>query len=91
VAKPQIGQNLKHIRADHRYKQEYVAKMLDITQAAYSDYENNKIVPTLENMIKLAELYNCTIDDILNDTVKSPRQKKIEETEKAKKKKVSIF
>lgn len=74
MANLKIGEILKNIRIDHRYKQEYVAKVLGIKGNSYSQYENNINTPSLENMIKLAELYNCTIDDILNDNVPAPKR-----------------
>jgi len=74
-----LGKILKHIRLDHDYKQEFVAKHLNISQTHYSKHEKNKVVPTICTMIKLAELYNCTVDDIINDNVKSPRKIKTDE------------
>ena len=68
-----LGKILKHIRLDHNYTQDYVAKHLNMSQTYYSKHEKNKVVPNIIIMKKLSELYKCTIDDIMNDNVKSPR------------------
>jgi len=69
-----LGNIIKHIRLDHNYKQEFVAKHLNISQTHYSKHELNKVNPSIHFMMRLADLYKCTIDDIINDNVKSPRK-----------------
>jgi len=87
--KIKIGKTLKFIRMEFEYKQEYIAKMTGIPRSTYAHYEQDISEPTLNNLIKLANLYNCTIDDIVNDTVQTPRTKNVENVEKETSKKVS--
>ena len=74
-----LGKIIKHIRLDHNYKQEFVAKHLNISQTHYSKHELNKVTPSIHFMMRLSNLYNCTIDDIINDNVKSPRRSPAED------------
>ncbi len=61
-------QRLKDIREDHDYKQEYVAKYLNVTQAQYSRYELGVNSIPIEKLDKLATLYNTSIDYLIGRT-----------------------
>lgn len=56
---------LKDIRKQHNLTQKSVALHLNTTQQTYSDYENNKTEPSIDMLIKLADLYNTSIDFIV--------------------------
>lgn len=55
-------------RNELRLSQEELAKKLDITARAYNFKENNKTRFTLEEIIKLLEIFNCNFDDIFLDS-----------------------
>lgn len=66
---------LKDLREDHDLTQAAVAKILFITQQQYSLYEKGyRDIPT-SALIKLAELYNTSVDYILGITNNSDRKK----------------
>ena len=58
-------QHLKELRKEKKYTQKDVANFLGMARGSYSKIESgiNKI--NLENTLKLANLYNVTIDDLL--------------------------
>lgn len=56
---------LKELREDYGYTQDYVANELNVTRQTISAYENGTTEPTLANLIKLADLYNCSLDYLL--------------------------
>jgi len=59
---------LKDIREDNDLTQAYIAKILNIKQNTYSQYETgNRQIP-LDLLIKLADYYNVSIDYILRRT-----------------------
>ncbi|MBQ5322986.1 MAG: helix-turn-helix transcriptional regulator [Oscillospiraceae bacterium] len=60
--------NLRGIREDRDIKQKDIAKVLNVSQNTYSQYENGIISLTAEVLIKLAEYYNVSIDYLLNRT-----------------------
>ena len=70
-------ERLKSLREDNDLRQIDVAKHLNITQKAYSKYERgDRHIPT-EALIKLSELYNTSVDFLLNCTdVKKPYPRK---------------
>lgn len=53
-----LARNLRIIRERLGFSQSEVAGVLDISQPAYSKYENNEIVPSAEVIKKLANLFN---------------------------------
>ena len=58
-------ENLKRIRKEKKLTQLEVAKALDITVSAYGNYELGQRSPTPEMLIKLANYFNVSIDEIL--------------------------
>lgn len=68
-----IGESLRRIRKKHKYKQEYIAKVLNVSQAIYSRYETNVITPPLDKIILLANLYECSLDKLIGRNVKKER------------------
>lgn len=57
-----IKDNLKEERKKHSLTQQQVADYLNMSRGAYAQYETGKNIPPLDTMIKLAELYKCSID-----------------------------
>lgn len=58
----EIKEILKSERKKHGYTQEQIAKILNIGRQAYTLYETGTNTPTLENLIKLADLYKVSLD-----------------------------
>lgn len=57
-----VFKRIRDMREDRDYTQKQIAEYLNITQATYSEYESGKINVPIEAFIKLAELYNVSID-----------------------------
>ena len=60
------GQVLRELRIYHDYKQKDISDYLNITCQAYSNYENNKRVPDVETLYKIAKFYHITIDQLIS-------------------------
>lgn len=63
-----IFNNLKSIRVDRDIKQKDIAKILNVSQNTYSQYETGVIALTAEVLIKLADYYDVSIDYLLDRT-----------------------
>ena len=50
------------------YTQRDMAKLLNITQPSYIRYENATSEPSQENLIKIADLFDVTLDYLLGRT-----------------------
>ncbi len=61
-------ERLKGLRENKDLKQEDIAKLLNITQSAYSYYEIGKRQIPSDALIKLATFYNTSVDYILGLT-----------------------
>ena len=59
---------LRDLREDNDYTQAFVAKYLCIRQNTYSQYENELRQIPISSLIKLAGLYNTSIDYIVGIT-----------------------
>lgn len=53
---------LLELRKLNNLTQKQVANKLGISQPSYIRYENGKAEPSLENLVKLADLFDVSID-----------------------------
>lgn len=60
-----LGQQLKMLREIKGKSQQEVCTALNIEQSTLANYENDKRIPKLEILIKLAEYYNVSVDCLL--------------------------
>lgn len=59
-----IGKKIKKLRELKNFTQEYVAKQLGVTQSQYSRYENESSSLTEEQLQKLSEIFEMSIEDL---------------------------
>ena len=60
-----IGKHLRAFRKSRRLDQKEIAKMLNITRQAYSNYELGKRTLNVNIMIKLADFYDISLDELI--------------------------
>ena len=60
-----VFKNLRAIREDNDLRQSDIAKMLNVSQNTYSQYENEKRQLPIDVLIKLSEYYKVSTDYIL--------------------------
>ncbi|MEG1397000.1 MAG: helix-turn-helix transcriptional regulator [Oscillospiraceae bacterium] len=60
--------NIRNLREDGNLKQADVAKILNMAQNTYSQYETGKIEWTAPVLIRLADFYDVSVDYLLNRT-----------------------
>lgn len=68
---------IRDLREDNDLTQADIAKYLNVTQRTYSRYENDDRAIPLEQLVKLAEYYNTSVDYLLNRTDKKSHIKKM--------------
>ena len=59
---------IRDLREDRDLKQKDLAAHLSIDQSTYSDYENGRINVPIEQLIKIADYYNVSLDYIVGRT-----------------------
>lgn len=62
-------ENLKKLRLLNKKTKKEIAESIQITAQAYFKYENGDSKPTIENLCKLADLYNVSVDYILGRNI----------------------
>lgn len=64
----QLVHNLLRLLKAHRYTQQQISDMLNISRQAYSNYETSKRTPDLDSLIRLSQIYGVTLDDLVNQS-----------------------
>ncbi|MCD8396323.1 MAG: helix-turn-helix domain-containing protein [Lachnospiraceae bacterium] len=62
---PVYLRNMRLLRESAKYTQEEVSKRLNIQRTTYCNYEQGKRLPPLDIIIRLARLYNVSVDYLL--------------------------
>ena len=70
--KAQFGENLAYLRKQRGYTLQDVAKKIGVEKNAYWNYEKGNRTPPLEKIIALAELFEVSIDDLVNSVLNLP-------------------
>lgn len=65
-----IGNKIKEHRELNKMTQKEVAEILGVEPGTISKYELGMIEPNIESIVKLAEIFNMTIDELLKDEEK---------------------
>ena len=61
-----IGDKLKELRLSNNLTQEKLSNLLEISRVNYTRYENDKVRPDYETLIKLADFYDISLDEIFD-------------------------
>ena len=59
-----LGKKLKELRKSENLTQEQLAKNLNISRVNYTRYETNAVRPDFETIIKIADFYNISLDEL---------------------------
>ena len=61
-----IGKKLKELRLAENLTQDQLAKKLNINRVNYTRYETDKVRPDYETLIKIADFYDISLDEIFD-------------------------
>lgn len=61
-----IDKNLKRLRNQHQYTQEMLAEELGVSRQVIAKWERGESTPELSFCVKLADLYDVTLDNLVN-------------------------
>lgn len=62
-----LGEKLSKLRKENGHTQEGLAQLLGVSRQAVSRWESNLAYPETEKLIRIGELYNCSMDYLLKD------------------------
>ena len=61
-------ERIRDLREDNALTQEYMGKILNVSQRTYSRYENDERAIPIEILSKLADYYGTSVDYIIERT-----------------------
>lgn len=62
-----LGEKLFKLRRENNYTQEQLAGILGVSRQSISKWEQNAAFPETDKLIRLSELYDCSLDYLLRD------------------------
>ena len=60
-----FAERLTVLRKQYKYTQRQMADILGISQPSYIRYENDTSEPTQENLVKIADAFDVSVDYLL--------------------------
>ena len=70
-----FGNKIYELRKKKNLTQEDLAILLDISDKAVYKWENGTSKPTIENLKKLSDIFDISLDDLIEDEDKKSKQK----------------
>ncbi|NFD30394.1 XRE family transcriptional regulator [Clostridium botulinum] len=63
-----FGDRLKELREEKELTQEELGKLLSVSRQTVSGYEAENIEPNINNLVRLADIFNVSLDYLLGRT-----------------------
>lgn len=74
-----LGDKLSKLRKENNYTQEQLADLLGVSRQTVSKWENNIVYPETDKLIRISELFNCSLDYLLKDAEETDCKNQITE------------
>lgn len=68
-----LGEKISKLRKENNYTQEQLADILGVSRQAISKWESNITYPETDKLIRISELFDCSLDYLLKDEEKTMR------------------
>ena len=75
------AERLKELRKQAHLTQVELAKRLGIGQSSYADWERGKKKPTQENLVKIAQVLNVSIDYLVGNSYEGVKEDELDNVE----------
>jgi transcriptional regulator with XRE-family HTH domain len=72
-----IGEKITQLRKTKSWSQTDLAKAIDASREAIGKYERNEVIPSVEVAKKIADVFDVTLDYLVNDQAKPAFDKKV--------------
>ena len=63
-----LGDKLSKLRKENNYTQEQLADILGVSRQAISKWESDISYPETDKLIRMSELFDCSLDYLLKET-----------------------
>lgn len=65
---PKLSNRIKECRLELKYNQPELARVLKVSKQTVSNWENGNRTPDADTLLKLSDLFNCSVDYLLGKT-----------------------
>ena len=62
-----VGEKIEQYRKDSKLSQEELASKLFVSRQTVSQWENNQTSPTVDNFLRLCEVFGISMNDFFED------------------------
>ncbi|MFE4122520.1 MULTISPECIES: helix-turn-helix domain-containing protein [Priestia] len=62
-----LGDQLQRLREEKNMSREELAQQINVSRQAVYKWENNKGYPDIQNLLRLSEIYETTIDELIKN------------------------
>lgn len=62
-----LGEKIKRVRKQEGLSQEQFAKKVNVSRSAIAKWETDKGIPDIDNLKAISQLFNVSLDDLLDD------------------------
>ena len=63
-----LNENIKKLRVAKNLNQVEFAKLIGVTKQCVSNWENDNVIPSIEMLVNMADLFNVSTDYLLGRT-----------------------
>ena len=63
-----LNENIKRLRLSHGFNQIMFGKLLGVTKQCVSNWENDNVLPSIEMLVKMADIFGISTDHLLGRT-----------------------
>ena len=68
-----LGTNISRLRAEHHLSQGDLAEALAVSRQSVSKWETDSSVPDLDKLVKLSQVFDVTLDELVTGTGPQPK------------------
>lgn len=62
-----LGKNIQYLRKQKRITQDQLAEKMSVSRQTVSKWESAEIIPELNKLIAISELFSCTLDTLVRE------------------------
>ena len=74
-----LGEKIRNLRKENKMSQEALSEKLGVSRQSISLWENNQTMPSMENIVAIANIFGVSTDTLLKE---EPENDKIKEISK---------
>ncbi len=71
-----LSDNIKRIRKENNLSQEQLAEKLGVSRQSVSKWESGQSYPEMDKMLKICDMFNYNINDLLNENINEVKEEK---------------